>query len=108
MNGILPVKAVTVSTVSIPVVVNHAPAALTADLRAFEPVVGSVDVSTISVPAYGHVASQVCSPVLPRMSAGLLTAKNKPTAVPPREIETCVDHEGYPLPCDRCAESKVA
>lgn len=42
MNGILPVKAVTVSTVSIPVVVNHAPAALTADLRAFEPVVGSV------------------------------------------------------------------
>lgn len=40
--------------------------------------------------------------------AALLTAKNKPTLVPPRALDTCPDHKGYPLPCDRCAETAVA
>ncbi len=40
--------------------------------------------------------------------AALLAVKNKPTPVPPRTLEDCTDHPGYPLPCVRCAETKVA
>lgn len=67
---VLPERAVTVDTVSVPVVVTHAQGALTADLRAFTPDVITLDVSTISKPSIAHVGSQVCSPVWPRMSAG--------------------------------------
>lgn len=72
MSGVevLPVTAVTVDTVSVPVVVIHAQGAVTADLRAFTPVVDTVDVSTISKPSNAHVASEICSPMWPRLSAG--------------------------------------
>lgn len=40
--------------------------------------------------------------------AALLALKNKPTPVPPRTLDECPDHRGYPLPCVRCAETKVA
>lgn len=67
---VLPETAITVDTVSVPVVTVGAHTALVADLRAFEPEVGSLDVPAIVRPANSHVASDVCSPILPRMSAG--------------------------------------
>lgn len=70
MTDFLPVTVVTVDTVSVPVVVVHAQGALTADLRAFTPVVGSLDVPATVRPANSHVASQICSPMWPRLSAG--------------------------------------
>ena len=70
MTDFLPVTVVTVDTVSVPVVVVHAQGALTADLRAFTPVVGSLDVPAIVRPANSHVASQLYSPALPRMRSG--------------------------------------
>lgn len=72
MSGVevLPETAITVDTVSVPVVTVGAHTALVADLRAFEPEVDTVDVPTSFRPSQSHVASQVYSPVLPRMRSG--------------------------------------
>lgn len=72
MSGVevLPETAITVDTVSVPVTVTHAQGAVVADLRAFPSDAGTLDVSTISKPSNAHVASEICSPMWPRLSAG--------------------------------------
>lgn len=70
MTDVLPVTAITVDTVSIPVVTVGTHAALVADMATFGPRLGGSVVSTVSRPADGHVAVQGVSVVWPRMSAG--------------------------------------
>lgn len=67
---VLPELAITVDTVSIPVVTVGTHAALVADMATFGPRLGGSVVSTVSRPADGHVAVQGDSPVWSRLSAG--------------------------------------
>lgn len=59
-------------------------------------------------PSGTETSCKACGNARLAYDAAKLAAKNKPTLVPPRDLETCPDHLGYPLPCDRCAESAVA